>query len=239
MAFQREKIENIAICHANIGYDINTVVFENLDNQRLPEGVLWVRGGTGSGKTTFLRFLAGLLPPLGGSLQINGHDVFNLAFHQFLPYRLNIGYSFDFGGLLSNRTLEENLRLPLEYHDVGTRVERELKIEQLMGVFGLTRFRHQRPAHVPGGVRKATCVARAFVMDPEMVVLDDPTEGLGPLATQGLLTLLRRQLAEGQLRYAIIASANVNFMNELPGSTLLLAGQTMLILEDLQNSMGS
>jgi phospholipid/cholesterol/gamma-HCH transport system ATP-binding protein len=234
---ERIPIRTLGIEHVDLGYEGSEPVFADIHNEDIPQGVLWIRGGTGSGKTTFLRFLVGQLPPLRGRLLINGKNVFDLAFHEFLPYLLNIGFGFEMGGLLSNLTLEDNLRLPLDYHSIGDEGFRLHKVSEMLRLFGMTKYRGMRPAHIPGGVRKAACVARAFIMDPEMVVLDDPSEGLGPLATQGLLGLIRQQQERGILKYAIISSSNINFIGELPGATLLLVGQTMMMLGDKHDAM--
>lgn len=234
---QRQSISSISIEHVDLGYESHEPIFLDIHAEQLPEGVIWVRGGTGSGKSTFLRFLVGELRPLTGKLLINGKDIFDMGFQEFLPYRLNIGFGFELGGLLSNKSIEENLRLPLDYHSVGSEESRNEKVEELMKIFGMTKYRQMRPANIPGGVRKSACLARAFVMEPEVVVLDDPSEGLGPVATQGLLGMIRKQLEHGKLKYVVISSSNINFIGELAGATILLVGQSMMLLGDGQDAM--
>ncbi|MCB0394846.1 MAG: ATP-binding cassette domain-containing protein [Bdellovibrionales bacterium] len=142
--------------------------------------VIRATGQPGSGKSTFLKLLMGLQMPTSGSLLINGMELAELSFEEFLPLRLKMGFSFEHGGLIYNKSLYENVTLPLEYHRNYRRKEIRQRAESIFAFFGIGEERHQRPAMVIGGLRKLTCVMRAFVHAPELVLLDDPATGLSP-----------------------------------------------------------
>jgi ABC-type lipoprotein export system ATPase subunit len=98
-------------------------------------GVVVIRGVQGAGCSTVMQILAGLQTPTLGSYLINGVPVENMSFEEFLPFRLRMGYAFDTGGLLGNRTLFENLVLPLNYHNICSPQEAERRILALMERF--------------------------------------------------------------------------------------------------------
>ncbi len=91
-------------------------LFQNMNFLFPQQGTYWIKSESGAGKSTLLRLLDGLVVPDEGQYLINGHDVANMTFTEFNPYRLQFGLSYDFGGLIHNRTLFQNLSLILEYH---------------------------------------------------------------------------------------------------------------------------
>jgi phospholipid/cholesterol/gamma-HCH transport system ATP-binding protein len=182
----------------------------------IPTGkIVWVRGISGSGKSTFLKMLCGLLMPQTGEYKINSENVAKYSFEEFLPVRCKIGYSFDFGGLLNNRTIAQNLTLPLMYHNNLSPEQAEKDLVQVFKDFQLDSYAEMRPSNVVGGVRKATCVARAFVMNPEMLLLDDPTTGLRVEVKAALKKSIQARMASGELKHVFIVSDDVNFVGDI------------------------
>ncbi|MEK6554872.1 MAG: ATP-binding cassette domain-containing protein [Bdellovibrionota bacterium] len=177
--------------------------------------VVWIRGISGSGKSTLLKMLCGLVMPQIGEYNINGTNMAQSSFEEFLPLRCKMGYSFDFGGLLNNRTIVQNLALPLMYHESLSPSQAEKELKNLIADFQLDSFREMRPSNVVGGVRKATCVARAFVLNPEMVLLDDPTTGLRNEVKVALKKNIQDRLASGLLKHVFIVTEDFNFIEGL------------------------
>lgn len=140
--------------------------------------IISLKGNRGAGRSTLLQILAGIQMPNQGEFLINGRNVLDISFEDFLPYRLKIGYAFDLGGLISNKTLMENLLLPLTYHQVCPVAEAFDRVEYYVHKFGLQKSQNMRPANVSGGVRKLTCLVRSILLNPEILILDDPTVGL-------------------------------------------------------------
>jgi putative ABC transport system ATP-binding protein len=155
---------------------------------------IYLRGATGSGKSTLLRLLGGLQDPVQGALLVNGEDVSEWSFERFNPYRLRIGYGIEYGGLLMNRTLGENLMLPFFFHETLAEDAARERVADYAARFGLTDALGLRPAAASGSQRKACVVARALITHPELLILDNPLAGLAPPARaslQGLLAELR------------------------------------------------
>ncbi len=153
-------------------------VFENITFEMPQAKAVWVRSPGGRGKTTLLRLMAGLISPQNGRYLIDGQPVSEMSFEEFLPFRLGMGYSFDYGGLLNNKSLAENLLLPLLYHNLIPRPEALERVGQVLQMFALDQNKDARPSAVPGSQRKMTIVLRAFINSPQVVFLDDPLTGL-------------------------------------------------------------
>src|SRR5690606_33550704 len=115
---------------------------------------IFVTGKPGGGQSTLLKLIAVLVQPQSGSFFINDHDTTEMSFEEFLPIRLKIGYSFDYGGLFANRTLRENLMLPLLYHKICSESEAAERAQAFAEEFFFSSQEHQRPAMVSGGLRK-------------------------------------------------------------------------------------
>lgn len=184
------KIERMALAHTKIGHE--TSVLNDVNLELRPGNIYWVRGETGGGKSTLLKTFAGLIPPMEGNFYINDVNINELTFEEFLPFRLRIGYSFDLGGLIYNRTLWDNILLPMLYHKTVDYNEAEARADLLFRLFGIERYRNERPAAVPGGIRKAACVLRAFVLEPQVLLLDEPLTGLNEEGIRALDALVKK-----------------------------------------------
>lgn len=189
---KRLPITSIALENASIGYSIDDAVAQNV-NFELPLGqTYWLKGESGAGKSALLKIFSGLMMPPEGVYKVNGQSVEEMSFQEFLPYRLNIGYGFDFGGLLNNRTLYDNLLLPLEYHREISRDEAKERIDSYFEFFNLSSYKNIRPAMVGGSFRKLTCILRAFIQKPTFVLLDDVTTGLSEVHLKNLVRWLQK-----------------------------------------------
>jgi phospholipid/cholesterol/gamma-HCH transport system ATP-binding protein len=171
-------IQKMELQDLTFAYEDHSPVFANVSCEVPQSRLVWVRALGGRGTSTLLKILAGLLTPQNGRYLINGQDVAHMSFEEFLPYRLNFGYGFDMGGLLNNKTIFENLILPLQYHKQTSLREAELWVDQVIDRFGLHNHRNLRPFAIPGSQRKLTCLLRAFIHAPQIVLLDDPLTGL-------------------------------------------------------------
>lgn len=132
--------------------------------------IVVIRSTPGSGSSTLLQILAGLQIPTSGSYLINGIPVEKMSFEEFLPFRLRIGYGFGMGGLISNRTLFENLILPLNYHKICSQQEATNLVLTLMDRFELMKYKDLRIAYVSPSHRKITVLIRALIMKPGFII---------------------------------------------------------------------
>ena len=130
-----------------------------------------------------------------------------------MPFRLQIGYSFDYGGLINNRSLLENLTLPLLYHKTLEFNEARDRAMAVLKMFDIQKFAGERPAHVPGRVRKIICLLRPLMMRPQMLLMDDPSVGIGQDSTYVLVDLIHDLRKQGFLSHIFMSSYDEKFVN--------------------------
>lgn len=153
---------------------------------------LVILGGSGSGKSTFLRTMVALEKPSGGQIWVNGLDLCRAAPAELEGIRKKMGFSFQGGALFGSMTVGENVALPLREHTqleestIGIIVR--LKLEQV----GLAGFEDYLPSQLSGGMKKRAAVARAMAMDPEILFFDEPSAGLDPIIAAGIDDLIVR-----------------------------------------------
>jgi ABC-type transporter Mla maintaining outer membrane lipid asymmetry ATPase subunit MlaF len=222
------RLESLRLEGVDFAYK-NHPVFENL-NFLFPLGQNFlVTGPAASGRSCLLKLLAAIVLPQKGSYWLNGVDVNTLSFEEFAPYRKMIGYSFDFGGLLANRTLAENLILPLLYHgDISVRDARA-RVESFLEIFHLSGHGDQRPAAVSGSVRKATVVARAMIAEPSLLLLDDPFVGINETQCEAIFSTIAEQKRNGKLQQVLFTSSEHRFSEQLEASRLEIENRTLRI----------
>ncbi|MGE5085538.1 MAG: cell division ATP-binding protein FtsE [Bacillota bacterium] len=208
MKIESLKFEGVSFAHEGQDPVIQNVEFDFPVNE-----ILWVKAEEGAGKSSLLQILGGLQIPQSGQYLINGQNVCDMSFEEFLPYRLEIGYSFDYGGLINNRTLFDNVILPLLYHKVLSPSEARDRVQEMFEKFDLMKFANERPAHVPGRVRKLTCLLRSVVMRPQMLLLDDPSVGLGQDSVYVFVDYIHQLRKEGFLNHIFVSSYDEKFMS--------------------------
>lgn len=158
------------------GYD-DAPLFSDFSFELPPDRLVWLKSAPGAGKSSLLKIFSGLLTPASGRYFVNDVDVLELSFKEFLPYRFAFGYSFDMFGLLANRTIRDNLLLPLLYHRLCSSQEAHERVDFWMERFDLARCARQRPFAVTGSQRKTTIVLRSMIHRPQIAFLDDPMAG--------------------------------------------------------------
>lgn len=212
---KRKSIESIELEQVSVTFAGGRQILQDV-SLKLPLGeVVWVRGKSGAGKSVLVKILSGLMSITSGRYLINNEAVNEMDFEDFKPYCLNMGYSFDYGGLINNRTIESNLLLPLDYHSAHTTSENRQAIENYLKIFGLTEVAQERPFSIVGGLRKAACVARAFVSEPQVLLLDDPTAGLRIGMIEKLKLLIQEKRQHGNLRHVFIATEDERMFSGL------------------------
>ncbi len=147
-------------------------------------------GGSGTGKSVILRSLIGLEKPDSGQVFIDGVDVTTHSEKMWLPLRKRIAYVFQGGALFDSLTVFENLAYPLKEHTQFTSTEIADRVHGLLEQFGLRGNENVYPSSLSGGLQKRVGLARAIIMNPDVILYDEPTAGLDPYNSKKILEMI-------------------------------------------------
>jgi phospholipid/cholesterol/gamma-HCH transport system ATP-binding protein len=150
-----------------------------------------VMGRSGTGKTTLLRLIIGLIRPDGGTIRVNGVDIGQLSERQLDEVREHMGFVFQGAALLDSLTVAENVALPLVEHRRAAREQLAGRVRALLEMVDVAGAEQLLPAELSGGMRKRVGIARALALDPSIVLYDEPTAGLDPIAATAITELIR------------------------------------------------
>ncbi len=219
-------IDSIEFSNISFGYESKNQVFDKASFSLPLNSWVIVNGELGSGKSTFVKLLLGLLTPTGGVISYNKEDIHELGFEKFSDYLGNIGHVLDGEGLLSNQSLFENLSLPLIYHKNMGLTEREEWIEYWLKKFNILSHKNDRPAFVTEEVKKIVSILRALILKPEMVLLHNPLNDLSGYNQRRVFEMLDEFEAQHNLKHIIIASdTDIKLPNKNLKTLLLSQGK--------------
>ncbi len=181
----------IYVDNLSIGYG-KSLIQKNLNFAIPKESIFTVMGGSGCGKTTLLRSLIGLNPPISGKIYYDKLDFWQLKNEDRDKILRKNGVLFQQGALWSSRTLAENIMLPLQSFASDIYSQRDMQeiISLKLALVGLAGFENYYPSEISGGMRKRAGLARALALEPEIVFFDEPSAGLDPISAQLLDSLI-------------------------------------------------
>jgi len=189
-------------------------VYKSFGSQKVLNGIsltvgrgetLAVLGRSGTGKSVLLRLVIGLKKPDSGSVSIHGRDIAGMSLDQLGEIRLKMGFLFQHAALYDSLTVEQNVAFPLQHHTRGmSSSEQGDRVKQLLAEVGMEGHLDKMPSDISGGMQKRVGLARALALDPDILLLDEPTAGLDPISSAEIGDLVLKLQAEHHMASIVV-----------------------------------
>jgi phospholipid/cholesterol/gamma-HCH transport system ATP-binding protein len=200
---------------------------------------LAVLGRSGTGKSVLLRLVIGLEKPDSGSVQIHGQDIGGLALDQLGEIRKKMGFLFQHAALYDSLTVEQNVAFPLQHHKKGmSKSEQRDRVTALLAEVGMEGALAKMPSDISGGMQKRVGLARALALEPDILLLDEPTAGLDPISAAEIDDLVLKLQQEHHMA-SIVVTHDLHSAKTIADRLALLNEGRVVIegdFEELQKS---
>jgi phospholipid/cholesterol/gamma-HCH transport system ATP-binding protein len=248
-----DTIDQIAVKPEEAGVDGSAAVVvadlhKSFGSQHVLDGVsltvrrgetLAVLGRSGSGKSVLLKLIIGLEKPDSGSVRIHGDDIAGLALDQIGEIRKKMGFLFQHAALYDSLTVEQNVAFPLQHHKKEMpSSERHDRVRDLLAEVGMVDGFGKMPSDISGGMQKRVGLARALALEPDILLLDEPTAGLDPISSAEIDDLVLKLQQEHHMA-SIVVTHDLHSAKTIAGRLALLNEGTVVIegsFEQLQES---
>lgn len=159
--------------------------------------IFGVMGMSGVGKSTLLRLIMGLIQPAAGEIVVQGQSLAGLSERQLNQIRRQMGMCFQGAALFDSMTVAENVAFGLQrFHPELGEEEIQRRVAEHLDIVGMAGTENQRPSQLSGGMRKRVGIARALIVNPELMLYDEPTAGLDPIMSEVIIDLIRKLRAQ-------------------------------------------
>jgi len=200
---------------------------------------LAVLGRSGTGKSVLLRLIIGLETPDSGTVRIHAQDIAGLTLDQMGAIRKKMGFLFQHAALYDSLTVGENVGFPLAHHRRDlSQAERTRRVNQLLVEVGMEGNQGKMPSDISGGMQKRVGLARALALEPEILLLDEPTAGLDPISSGEIDDLILKLQRERQMA-SIVVTHDLHSARTIANRLALLDQGKVVVegaFEDLQQS---
>lgn len=200
---------------------------------------LAVLGRSGTGKSVLLRLIIGLEKPASGSVRIHGQDIAGLGLDKIGEIRKKIGFLFQHAALYDSLTVEQNVAFPLQHHKKEmSRSEQGDRVRKLLAEVGMEGDLEKMPSDISGGMQKRVGLARALALEPDILLLDEPTAGLDPISAAEIDDLVLKLQAEHHMA-SIVVTHDLHSAKTIADRLALLNEGNVVIegnFEELQKS---
>lgn len=195
-------------------------------------------GRSGSGKTTILKHLIGLLKPTSGSILINGRDITVMSEREMDEIRKKIGISFQGAALLNSLSIADNVALPIREHTELEDSTIGIMVRMKLDLVGLSGCEDYYPSQLSGGMKKRAGIARAIAMDPDILFFDEPSSGLDPVTAAGIDELILKLKGVFKITVVVVTHELESLFKIADHVILLDRGQVIFsgTLEELRAS---
>lgn len=195
--------------------------------------ILSLFGGSGTGKSVCLRSIIGLERPDGGEIIYQDRDISKIPEPKLTDVRKKIAYVFQGGALFDSMTVEENLAYPLVEHTKLSDAEITSKITDMLKLIGMAGSEHLLPASLSGGMQKRVGLARAIILEPEIILYDEPTAGLDPQNTKNLIEIMGKLRDMG--RSGIFVTHDIPAALEVSDRIAILYNRKIHVIDTVEN----
>lgn len=218
------SLQNARIAQKN--FTVLTDVNLNIKKGRF----CYLIGKTGSGKSSLLKTLYGHIPLQQGAGSVAGFDLAQLKMSQIPDLRRRLGIVFQDFQLLSDRTVEKNLKFVLEATGWKEKTKIDDRINEVLGSVGMKSKKHKMPHELSGGEQQRVAIARALLNHPELILADEPTGNLDPETSNEIMTLLKR-VAQEHNSAVVMATHDYHMIQNFPGEAIKCEDGGVTVME--------
>lgn len=214
--FPPVRVENLTVA-----YGSNPPILENLSFDIKRGEIFGILGGSGSGKSSVLRNLIGLVKPRGGKVYIFGRDLWAENGRYLNQCRRQFGMMYQAGALFGSKNLLENVAMPMEEFTNLSPESINTAARLKLALVGLDGYEYYMPARISGGMQKRAAIARALALDPALIFLDEPSAGLDPITSAGLDKLIVTLARNLGISFGVVTHELGSIMNIIDRAILL------------------